>query len=415
MTDICLIFEVHQPFRLRRSFGIRSAPKGDASGKTLYHTYFDDELNKEIFMRISERCYSPATKVVLEQIERFRDGDKPFKVSFSFSGTFLEQCQMWRPDLLDLFRRAVETGCVELVSQPYYHSLASLDTLNATEFIEQVEMHKQALKSLFNYIPETFENTECIYNNAIAKTVEPLGFRTIITEGVNRILGWRSPNYVYKARSSSVNLLLRNYVLSDDIGFRFASQWWDQWPLTADKYARWLAQTPGQVIVIFLDYETFGEHYRAESGILEFLRWLPREVSKRDNLCWSTPREVTRKYAPCDEIDVPPEDTISWADVERDLSAWLGNPQQRIAFEMLSEIGPTVKETGDPDLLRIWRCLQTSDHFYYMCTKSGGPGIVHSVFNPYDGQLEAFKVFMRVLLDFWARCIMRIREERGDS
>lgn len=335
---------------------------------------------------------------------------KPFKVSFSFSGTFLEQCERWNPDLLDLFSQVINTGYVELIGQTYYHSLASLNTHDSSEILEQIEMHRQALKDLFNYVPETFENTECIYNNIIVKIAESSGFKTVLTEGVDRILGWRSPNYVYKARGSSINLLLRNYRLSDDIGFRFASAWWDQWPLTADKYASWLERTPGQVIVIFLDYETFGEHYLAESGIFEFLRWLPVEVSRRESLCWSTPREVVQKHVPCDEIDVPPENTISWADVERDLSAWLGNPQQITSFELLNEIGLLVKEVGDSHLLAIWRYLQTSDHFHYMCTKGGGSGIVHSLFNPYSSPFDAFKVYVRVLLDLGARCLMKLGE-----
>ncbi|MEM2320487.1 MAG: polysaccharide deacetylase family protein [Candidatus Bathyarchaeia archaeon] len=408
MTDICLIFEAHQPFRLKRDFDIRAASYQKIGSKDLYEAYFDHKLNKEIFTRVSERCYFPATKIILEQIERFRIEKKPFKVSFSFSGTFLEQCERWNSDLLDLFKQVIKTGCVELLSQTYYHSLASLNTRDDSEVIEQVDMHKQALKDLFNYVPETFENTECIYNNNIAKVAESLGFRTVLTEGVDRILGWRSPNYLYKAKGSSVNLLLRNYRLSDDIGFRFASTWWDQWPLTADKYAAWLAHTPGQVIVIFLDYETFGEHYWAESGILEFLKWLPIKVSRWDNLCWSTPREVVQKYAPCDEIDVPPENTISWADVERDLSAWLGNPQQIISLDILHEIGLLIKEANEPNLLRVWRYLQTSDHFHYMCTKGGGSGIVHGLFNPHGHPLEAFKAYMKVLLDLGARCLMEM-------
>lgn len=401
---------MHQPFRLRRDFNIRSTCRV-VNNKDLYEVYFDNRLNKEIFKRVSERCYFPATRIILEQIERFRGERKPFKASFSLSGTFLEQCERWDPDLLDLFTQVIGTGCVELLSQPYYHSLASLNAHDTTEIIEQIEIHKRALKDLFNYVPETFENTECIYNNNVAKIAESLGFKAVLTEGVDRILDWRAPNYVYKAKGLSINLLLRNYRLSDDIGFRFASTWWDQWPLTADKYAAWLAHTSGQVVVIFLDYETFGEHYSAESGILEFLKWLPIEVSRRDNLCWSTPREVIRRYTPCDEIDVPPENTISWADVERDLSAWLGNPQQVMSFEILNEIGLIIKEINDPHLLNIWRYLQTSDHFHYMCTKGGGPGVVHSLFNPYGSPLEAFKIYIKILLDLGARCLMEISKQ----
>lgn len=388
-------------FELSASLGLKNV-----SIKDLFDIYFDQKLNKEIFMRISQKCYFPATKIILEQIERSRKGGKPFKVSFSFSGTFLDQCEKWNPDLLELFKQIAETGSAELISQTYYHSLACLNNRDESEFIEQVEMQKQTIADLFSYTPETFENTECIYNNNVAKVAESLGFKTVITEGVERILGWRSPNYVYRAKGSSINLLLRNYRLSDDIGFRFTSTLWDQWPLTADKYVTWLAHTSGQLVTVFLDYETFGEHFWTESGIFEFLRWLQIESLKWDNLCWSTPKEVVQKYAPCDTIDVPPENTISWADIERDLSAWLGNPQQAISFDLLNEVGLIIKELNEPNLLRVWRYLQTSDHFHYMCTKGGGSGIVHNIFNPYGGPVEAFKTYMKILLDLWARCLM---------
>ncbi|MEM1515473.1 MAG: alpha-amylase [Candidatus Bathyarchaeia archaeon] len=410
MVDVCFILEVHQPFRLKRNFKIGAPLDLNTNAKDLYEAYFDHKINKDIFMRVSEKCYLPATMIILEQIERFKTEKKPFKVSFSFSGTFLEQCEKWNPSLLDLFKQVVETGHVELLGQTYYHSLASLNCCDESEFIDQIEMHEQAIKDLFNYTPETFENTECIYNNEVAMAVKSLGFKTVITEGVERILWWRSPNYVYRARGSSVNLLLRNYRLSDDISFRFTSPSWDQWPLTADKYAAWLAHTPGQVIVIFIDYETFGEHCWVESGIFEFLKWLPIEVLKWDNLCWSTPREVVKKYEPCDEIDVPPENTISWANLERDLSAWLGNPMQITSFKLLNEVRLLVKEVNEPGLLMIWRYLQTSDHFHYMCTKGGGSGVVHSLFNPYGDPLKAFKTYMKILMDFGARCLIELNK-----
>ncbi|MEM1543124.1 MAG: polysaccharide deacetylase family protein [Candidatus Bathyarchaeia archaeon] len=404
MADICLIFEVHQPLRLNRNFHMDLIIRKDIGIKDLYEIYFDHRVNREIFMRISERCYLPASRIILEQIDRFRAEKRPFKVSFSLSGVFLEQCEKWNPDLIEIFRQMVETGCVEMLSQTYYHSLASLNNLDRSEFPEQIELHRQIIRDLFGYIPETFENTECIYNNYIARVAEDMGFKTVVTEGADRILGWRSPNFVYRAEGSSINLLLRNYRLSDDIGFRFTSTNWDQWPLTADKYATWLAHTPGQVIVIFLDYETFGEHYWAESGILEFLRWLPIEVSRWDNLRWTTPSEAIRRHPPCGVIDVPPDKTISWADVERDTSAWLSNPQQNITFNMLNEIGLLVKDLNIAELTRIWRYLQTSDHFYYMYTRGGESGIVHDSFNPYGNPIEAFIAYINILLDFEARC-----------
>ncbi|MCX8171375.1 MAG: glycoside hydrolase family 57 protein, partial [Candidatus Bathyarchaeota archaeon] len=322
MTDICLILEVHQPLRLNRNFNIELLSRRNVNIKDLYEIYFDEGVNKDIFLRIYRRCYLPASRIILEQIDKFRGERNKFKVSFSLSGVFLEQCEMWGPDLLDIFKQMVETGCVEMLCQTYYHSLSSLNSIDRSEFPEQIKMHRETIREMFNYTPETFENTECISPHAIAERVEKLGFKAIVTEGADRILGWRSPNFVYRANGSSIKVLLRNYRLSDDIGFRFASTQWDQWPLTADKYASWLAHTPGQVIILFLDYETFGEHYWAESGVLEFLRWLPMEVYRWENLRWATPSEVIERYPPCDVIDVPQWKTISWADVGRDTSAW---------------------------------------------------------------------------------------------
>jgi alpha-amylase len=406
MADICMVFEVHQPLRLKRRFNLEILRRQRVDSKDLYEIYFNDTLNREIFNRVSEKCYFPASRVILELIDEFKSGKKPFKVSFSFSGVFLEQCERWSPDLLELFKQIVESGCVELLSQTYYHSLASLNPMDKSEFPEQVEEHRRIIKDLFDYTPKTFENTECIYNNNIAREVENLGFEAIITEGAERILGWRSPNFIYKSKGSNIKILLRNYRLSDDIGFRFASTNWDQWPLTADKYAAWLAHTYGQVIVLFLDYETFGEHYWAESGIFNFLKWLPVEISKWDNLSWTTPSEAVQKHAPCGELDVPPDKTVSWADIERDLSAWLSNNQQNISFNLLNEIGLIVKELNEPNLLKIWRYLQTSDHFYYMYSRGGESGIVHDSFNPYGSPAEAFITYIGVLLDFEARCEM---------
>ncbi|MEM2026617.1 MAG: polysaccharide deacetylase family protein [Candidatus Bathyarchaeia archaeon] len=404
MVDICLIFEVHQPLRLNRNFKMEILARGNIDIKDLYKIYFDEKVNRDIFLRVCEKCYLPASKIILEQIDRFKMDRNKFKVSFSLSGVFLEQCEMWSPDLLDIFKQMVKTGCVELLCQTYYHSLSSLNPIDRSEFLEQIEMHRETIKELFGYMPETFENTECIYNNEIAEKVGSLGFKAIVTEGADRILGWRSPNFIYRAKNSPIKVLLRHYKLSDDIGFRFASTQWDQWPLTADKYASWLAHTPGQVLVLFLDYETFGEHYWAESGILEFLRWLPIEVCKWENLRWATPSEVIKKYAPCGVIDVPVERTVSWADAERDTSAWLSNPQQRISFNLLNEIGLLVKGLNNRDLLKIWRYLQISDHFYYMYTGGGESGIVHDSFNPYGNPIEAFIAYIGVLLDFEARC-----------
>ncbi|MCD6466191.1 glycoside hydrolase family 57 protein [Candidatus Bathyarchaeota archaeon] len=404
MTDVCMIFEVHQPFRLNRNFprDLLSNP----SSEDLFKLYFDMNLNREIFNRIARECYSPANKIILELIEAFKDSNRKFKVSFSLSGVFLEQCELWNLQLLDSFKELVNTGCVELLCQTYYHSLASL--LSESEFVEQVKMHRQRIREIFNYEPQVFENTECIYNNLVAKTAKKLGFRAVVTEGAERILGWRKPNYIYKAKNSGIPLLLRNYQLSDDIGFRFASKEWEEWPLTADKYACWLASTPGDVIVIFVDYETFGEHYRRESGIFDFLENLPKEVLKWRSLSFSTPSEAITKYKAVGVLDVAESETISWADLERDVSAWLGNILQKSLFNLLKEMEPLLKYVGDRKLIEIWRYLQTSDHLYYVSMKGGGSGDVHSTFNPYFSSVEAFMVFSRILSDFQARIHLRL-------
>jgi len=404
MTDVCMIFEVHQPFRLNRNFprDLLSNPNSE----DLFKLYFDMNLNREVFNRIARECYFPANKIILEMIEAFKDSDRKFKVSFSLSGIFLEQCELWSPKLIDSFKELVDTGCVELLCQTYYHSLASL--FSESEFIEQVKMHRRRMKEAFNYEPQVFENTECIYNNLVAKTAKKLGFRAVVTEGAERILGWRKPNYIYKAKNSGIPLLLRNYQLSDDIGFRFASREWEEWPLTADKYACWLASTPGDVIAIFIDYETFGEHYRRESGIFGFLENLPREVLKWRNLSFSTPSEAITKYKAVGVLDVDESETISWADLERDVSAWLGNILQKSLFNLLKEMEPLLKYVGDRKLIEIWRYLQTSDHLYYVSMKNGGSGDVHSTFNPYFSSVEAFMVFSRILSDFQARIHLRL-------
>jgi len=405
-----MLFEVHQPLRVNRNFHLDLAARQQVTEYNLYGLYFDHRINREIFNRIAERCYMPANKILLEQIDQFKAEKREFKVSFSISGIFIEQCERWNSDLLDSFKQLANSQCVEFLDQTYYHSLASLYDPDWSEFIEQVEMHRQLMSDVFCYTPKIFENTECLYSNNIAKRAEELGFEAIVTEGTERILGWRSPNFVYKAKDASIKVLLRNYRLSDDVGFRFASPQWDQWPLSADKYAAWLARIPEPIIVIFLDYETFGEHYWPESGILEFLRWLPIEVAKLDNLLWSTPSEVIHRHMPVDEIDVPPDRTISWADSERDTGAWLGNPQQSFSFNIVKDLGPLIREINNEKLLETWRYLQTSDHFYYMYMKGGESGVVHDTFNPYGNPTVAFVTYIGILSDFQTRCQLEMKK-----
>ncbi len=410
MTEVCLMFEVHQPFRLNRNFHSDLLSKVKITTKDLFDLYFDHGLNRYVFERAARKCYFPANNIILEQIDNTKSTGKPFKVSYGISGVFLEQCERWSPDLIESFRQLAETGCVEFMEETYYHSLASLYAADQSEFVEQVKMHRQLMKDLFNYEPQFIENTELLYNNAIAKTMEGMGYKGTVTEGIEKLLWWRSPNYVYKAKDSNLRVLLRNYRLSDDIGFRFSSTGWNEYPLDATKYARWLAATQGQVIVIFIDYETFGEHHWPEGGIHEFLRALPGEVNKWHHLNWRTPSEVIDRHTPVGEIDVHEYNTVSWADIERDPSAWIGNPMQNICYDSLKELEQLVKGIGDKDLIRLWRYLQMSDHLYYLSIKGGGPGDVHNYFSSMGSPVEAFAVYSRILSDLEARIRLELEK-----
>jgi len=400
LPGIILFFEVHQPYRLNRNIHyalMEKALTGRIEVNDIEEAIFDNELNKYVLNRVADRCYIPATKIIMENIEMFRNSSKTFKVTFSVSGVLLEQALRWRRDIVELLDKAVDTGMVELSQQTYYHSMvAFMPYYGLEELREQVLEHKRILNELFGYEPVTVENTEFTYNNDVACFLNGLGYRVMLTEGVDWVLGWRSPNYVYKARDCDLRVLTRNYRLSDDIGFRFSDRRWDQYPLTADKYAAWLASTPGDVILIAVDYETFGEHHWPETGIYEFLRWLPREVLKHSNLEFITPREVLDRYHPRDIYDVPPWSTISWAD-ERDLSAWLGNELQWEAFRIASELRPYVKALGDVNIIKLWRKLTISDHYYYMATKFGSIGEVHAYFSPYKNASIAHGLMMESL------------------
>ena len=410
MTDVCLMFEVHQPFRLNRNFHSDLLSKGKVAKKDLFDLYFDHGLNRYVFERAARKCYFPANKIILEQINKSKSTGKPFKVTYGISGVFLEQCKLWNPDLIESFKQLAETGYVEFMEETYYHSLASLYGTDRSEFVEQVTMHRQLMKDLFGYEPTFIENTELLYNNAIAKNMEKLGYNGTVTEGIDKTLLGRSPNYVYKAKDSNMRVLLRNFRLSDDIGFRFSSTTWDEYPLDATKYARWLAGTQGQVITIFVDYETFGEHHWPEGGIHEFLKALPSEVNKWHHLNWRTPSEVIKRHDPVGELDIHEYNTVSWADIERDASAWIGNPMQNICYDSLKELEPLVKGIGDKDLIRLWRYLQLSDHFYYLSIKGGGPGDVHNYFSSMGSPVEAFAVYSRILSDLEARIRLELEK-----
>ncbi len=382
MASVCLYFQVHQPRRLRR-FSIFD--RG--------HEYFDGRTNREIIQKVAQRAYLPANAVLYELLKRF---EGRFRVAFSITGVVLDQFKEHAPDVLKSFQKLASTGAVEFLAETYYHSLAFLYARD--EFAEQVRMHGKLVHELFGQKPHVFRNTELIYNNEVARAAADLGFSVVLCEGADHILGVRPPTFVYAPpHLPSVKLLLKNYRLSDDIAFRFSDRGWCEWPLTAEKYANWVHQVNGNgyVVNLFMDYETFGEHQWAETGIFEFLRFLPGEILKLSDNDFRTPSECAQVYSSSGDYDVP--HMISWADAERDLSAWLGNAMQSNALHELYRLEPRVKETGDELLLSDWRHLQTSDHFYYMSTKHFADGAVHKYFNPYDTPYDAFINFMNVL------------------
>ena len=370
----------------------------------LLKNYFDYKKDREIFERACRKCYFPSNTTLLQLIDESKKEKKQVKVAFSLSGVFLEQCERFKPDLLESFKQLAETRCVEFLDQTYYHSLVGLYPIR-DEFIEQVKMHRQIMRDLLNVEPTFFENTELLYNNVIAETVEELGYLGILTEGVERVLNGRSPNYVYRAKNAkNLKVLLRNFKLTDDIGFRFSQRTWNEWPLTADKYANWLATTPGHCIVIFPDYETFGEHHWPETGIHDFLKHMPKEILKQEHLSMATPSEVVQKNKVVGEVDVPEiGGTVSWADIARDTSCWLGNAMQWAYYLATRELEPFVKESGDATFLKIWRYLLISDHLYYMSTAGGASGEVHSYFSPYSSTQDATIAMQSAMFDFESR------------
>ena len=389
MVDICFYFQVHQPYRLRQ-YSVFDIGNN--------HNYFDDEKNREICLKVARKCYLPTNLVMLELLKRHPE----FKISYSISGVALEQFEEYAPDVLESFKELVKTGRVEILSETYYHSLAYL--YSKEEFIAQVEKHKKLVKRLFGVTPTVFRNTELIYNNEIAKFIEGMGYEAIISEGLDHALGWRSPNFVYKPYTTDkIKLLMKNYRLSDDIAFRFSNREWAEWPLTVEKFTQWAnaVNGSGEIINLFMDYETFGEHQWEDTGIFEFLRHLPNEFLKHPDNGFVTPTEAARKFDAHDVVDI--HNLSSWADIERDLSAWLGNKMQQSSIKELYIVEKLVKEANDEKLLDDWRKLTTSDHFYYMCTKWFADGDVHKYFNPYDSPYDSFIAFMNCLKDIILR------------
>jgi alpha-amylase len=388
MASICFYFQVHQPYRLRRY--------------SIFETgsdYFDLEANRTILHKIAHKCYLPANRCMLDLIRRH---EGRFRIAYSLSGVVLDQLETWAPEVLESFQCLADTGCVEFLCETYHHSMAFL--YSRQEFNEQVEMHRRRVKSLFGAEPTVFRNTELIYSNDVAVAADELGFKTVLCEGAEHLLGYRSPNYLYTPPGRpDTTLLLKNYRLSDDIAFRFSNRGWTQWPLTAEKFAWWANQVNGDgfTVNLFMDYETFGEHQWAETGIFEFMDRLPLEILRYPDNDFRTPREVAAAYHPVGEYDVPY--FISWADLERDLSAWLGNAMQTNAISESFALEPAIKAKGDPELLTDWRRLTTSDHFYYMCTKYFSDGDVHKYFSPYESPYDSYINYMNVLDNIRAR------------
>jgi alpha-amylase len=387
---ICLYFEVHQPFRLKR---YRFFDLGHD------HYYYDDFTNESILRKVAEKCYLPANNVILDLITRHKG---KFRVAFSISGIVIDQFRLYAPEVLESFKKLADTGMVEFLSETQAHSLASLK--NKDEFYRQVNNHRDLIKEHFGVESVTFRNTELIYSDQIGSWVAEMGFKAILTEGAKHVLGWKSPNFLYcNAINPRLKVLLRNFVLSDDIAFRFSNRSWNQWPLTADKYASWINKLAprSELVNIFIDYETFGEHHWKESGIFDFLSQLPTAILKKTPFRFMTPSGVADNLQPVAAISVP--SPISWADEERDITAWLGNELQTAALDKLYELSEKVDKCQYDQLKKDWLYLQSSDHFYYMCTKFFSDGAVHAYFNPYDTPYDAFMNYMNILSDFEIR------------
>ncbi len=389
MVSVCFYFQVHQPYRLR-NYSIFDIGKNN--------NYYNEEKNKSVLQKVVNKCYLPTNKLMLSLLKEHPE----FRISYSFSGVFLEQLEQQYPEVVNTFRELVDTGRVEILNETYHHSLAFI--YSKEEFKEQIDLHKKKINELFNYKPSVFRNTELIYNNELANFIENLGFKGILAEGADHVLGWRSPNFLYRPKTTKdIKLLLKNYRLSDDIAFRFSNKSWEEWPLNAPKFAKWVnaANGNGNCVNLFMDYETFGEHQWADTGIFNFMKALPGEILKHHDNNFMTPSELIKAYEPVAELDI--HNIISWADIERDLSAWIGNKIQQTSIQKIYALEKSIKEKNNKKLIEDWRKLQNSDNFYYMCTKWFNDGDVHKYFNPYESPYDAFIAFMNIINDIELR------------
>ncbi|MBI2722040.1 MAG: alpha-amylase [Bacteroidetes bacterium] len=392
MPSICFYFQVHQPFRIKNYsfFDIGHS-----------HEYEDEAKNQQIMNKVADKCYIKTNNKMLDLIHRHKGN---FRISYSISGTAIEQFEKYRPDVLQSFIDLANTGCVEFLAETYSHSLSFI--FSKPEFERQVSKHAAMIKKYFNQVPKVFRNTELIFNNELAAHIDGMGYKGIICEGADRLLNGRTPNYLYNTvNGKKIKLLLKNHRLSDDIAFRFSDRGWKEFPLTVDKYKKWVYDVAGngETINLFMDYETFGEHQWESTGIFDFLDHLPGAIMEHPDFDFKTPSEVVDSYPTRDTYDV--HEFCSWADTERDLSAWLSNSMQSESFKRIYAIESDIKEINDPKLTNVWERLQTSDHFYYMCTKFWNDGDVHKYFSPFETPYDAYMFYMNVYSDL--ECIVK--------
>lgn len=386
-----LYMHMHQPYRVKHYSVFATGRDTD-----YWHEpdWYARNHNQRIFEKVADKSYRPMLKVLEKCLQMFPD----FKFSLSVTGVFLEQAETWAPDVVQTLQRMVSTGRVEIVAETYYHSLAFF--YEREEFEAQVRMHQEKVRELFGVEMKVFRNTELSYNNDLARWAEDFGFSGVLAEGWDKVLEWRSPNFVYRPEGcEKIRLLLKNYRLSDDIAFRFSDKEWNEWPLSVDKYLKWLETDTlrGSLLNLFMDFETFGEHQWKDTGIFEFFENLVQRWKRDANNRFLTVSEACESEEPKAEISMPR--TITWADTERDLSAWVGNSMQQEAMRAIYGVKDEILQSGNMELINDWRRLQTSDHVYYMCTKYFNDGDVHAYFSAYDSPYDAFLYYMNVMRD----------------
>lgn len=405
--SLVLYLHVHQPLRVRQYSVFDTAVR---------HDYFaegdgSERDNRAVFLKVAEKSYRPMNRL----LENLLRENPNFKVSMSITGTFIEQARLWAPDVLDSFRRLVDTGRVEIIAETYYHSLAFF--YSRDEFQHQVDEHRKLIEATFGYTPTAFRNTELAYNNDLAHWADEQGYKAILSEGWDPILEWRSPNFVYTPDGTkNIRLLMKNYRLSDDLAFRFGNRAWSEWPLAVGKYIEWLEaslDSGGSMVNLFMDYETFGEHQWEDTGIFEFVKDLIPTWLARPDHGFMTVTEAAQSDKSAGEISMPY--TVTWADTERDLTAWLGNSMQHEVMRYLYALEEDILRTNDDALIADWRRLQTSDHVYYMCTKWFSDGDVHAYFSPYSSPYDAFIYYMNALRDVRYRLMEHRKKARLDG